>query len=408
MPAAVINQARRLACILLIGASAAACAPFPKSTGPDKAVFNSATFQDLPGWKEDALAEVLPALRRSCAVLEAQPARVAIGNDGLAGTAADWVAPCRAAERVPTGNHDAARQFFEHWFSPLLVTNQGEAKGLFTGYYEIELKGSRKQSNSYPVPLLGKPSDLVTVDLSQFKPEWKHESLVGRIENGRLKPYPTRAGIGAGSITGSVAPLLWINNPVDVFLLHIQGSGKVALDDGSETRVGYAADNGHKFVGIGSIMVERGLITPEQLNMPAIQSWMRTHPAEARELETENPRFIFFRLVSGEGPIGAQGVVLTAQRSMAVDPKFLPFGVPLWLDTTGPDGKPLRRMMVAQDSGGAIKGPVRGDFFWGTGEQAFDKAGRMKSRGRYFVLVPRSRTTPVAGMNTTQAPTTLF
>ncbi|MBF0129642.1 MAG: murein transglycosylase A, partial [Alphaproteobacteria bacterium] len=356
------RSAYRLLCALLLCAGLASCARFPlfRSTGPDKVVLESSSYGSLPGWQEDAVADVLPALRRSCAAMEKMPGRLAIGDDGLAGTAADWGAPCRAAERVPAGDHDSARRFFEQWFDPYLVTNKGEAKGTFTGYYEIELKGSLGQGGAYQTPLLGKPKDLVSADLELFNPEWKQETVVGRVENGRFKPYPTRSGIEAGALAGVVAPVLWVDDPVDAFLLHIQGSGRVRLDNGQETRIGYAADNGHKFVGIGNIMVKRGLIPADQLNMPAIQSWMRAHPDEAREIQTENPRYIFFRLISGEGPIGAQGVALTPGRSLAVDPKFVPLGVPLWLDTTEPGGGPLRRLVMAQDSGGAIKGPVRG------------------------------------------------
>lgn len=384
---------------LVVCALAAACAPTAPTphvpSGADRVSFTPVGFDALPGWGEDGTAEAVPPLLKSCETLAKQPDHQPVGH-GAAGIVADWRAPCRAAERLPRGDHAAARHFFETWFTPHLVANGDEPTGTFTGYYEAELKASPRQGGIYQTPILGRPADLITVDLGQFRADWRQETIVGRVDGGRLKPYPDRARIEAGGLGNAAQPILWASDPTDAFMLHIQGSGRVTLDNGDAVRVAYAANNGHKFVGISKLMIDRGLIPPEQGSMQGIRAWLRRHPDQARALMAENPRYIFFRLHNGDGPIGAQGVPLVAGRSLAVDPRHIPLGSPLWLDTTHPGGGPLRRLMIAQDTGGAITGPVRGDFFWGHGEDALEKAGRMKSRGRYFLFLPRQRTAPVA------------
>lgn len=350
------------------------------------------SFAELPGWRDDAVAEAIPALLKSCATLDNKAPDRAVGRDGLGGVVADWTAPCAAARRLPAGDDAAARSFLETWFQPF----RAEGQGTFTGYYEAELRGAAAPDRHYRWPIYGRPPDLVTVDVDEFVPDWKGGDLVGRVDDGRLKPYPKRADIEAGAVAGKAPVLLWVDDPVDVLLLHIQGSGRVTTADGRSLRVGFAASNGHKFVGIGKTLLDKGKIARDQASMPAIAAWLRAHPDEAAALIAENPRYIFFRLIDGAGPIGAQGVPLTPGRSLAVDPAHVPLGVPLWLDTADPDGRPLRRLMVAQDTGAAIKGPIRGDFFWGHGAPAFDKAGRMKSRGGYVLLLPRQRSNRMA------------
>ncbi|KAF0117067.1 MAG: membrane-bound lytic murein transglycosylase A [Rhodospirillaceae bacterium] len=369
---------------------------------PAAVVLKPVPFESLPGWGQDSVAAAVPAFLRSCRVFLRQPEVRSVGRGYLAaGTVADWHGPCRAAERLPRDDDHAARRFFESWFEAALVQKAGgDADGLFTGYYEVELAGSLVRQGPYRTPILGRPGDLVTVDLGQFRSEWRNETLVGRIEEGRLRPYPDRARLE--TTLPEVLPnptwpvVAWVRDPVDVFLLHIQGAGLVHLGEGASLRIGYTADNGHKFVGIARRMIKRGLISREQAGMVAVRDWLRAHPVEARALMAENPRFVFFRTVTADGPVGAQGVPLTAGRSLAIDPKYLPLGAPLWLDTRESDGAVLRRLVIAQDTGNAITGPVRGDFFWGHGDAAFAKAGGMKSRGRYYVLLPRSRSSPTA------------
>ena len=397
-----IGVALALVTALMLGACAPEETPQPPprpETPPAPAIpaanFSKVTYADLPGWSEDRTSEALPALRRSCGRFLAQPDDRPVGPDGLGGTVADWRGPCEALQAVPAGDDAAARRFFESAFTPYAVSAGDEADGLFTGYYEIELRGARQPNGEFSAPLYRRPADMVTVDLQEFRADLPGEVLVGRVADGRLQPYLTREAIDEGALEGEGLELLWLDDPVDAFFLHIQGSGRVQLENGERIRVGYAANNGHPFFGIARTLIDNGSVSRENASMQAVRDWLRANPEEARQLMHRNRRYIFFREIEGEGPIGAMGLPLTAMRSLAVDPAFLPLGAPLWLDTTwpagGPEaGEPMRRLMVAQDTGSAIKGPVRGDFFWGTGETALDRAGGMKQTGRYFLLLPRA------------------
>ena len=245
-----------------------------------------------------------------------------------------------------------------------------------------------------PVPSIASalvPDDLVTVDLQRFSPDLAGKSVVGRVETGKLVPYHDRAAIDEGVLDGRELELIWLDDPVDAFFLHIQGSGKVLFEDGSVTRVGYAGSNGLKFYAIGRALIDEGKVPRNEASMQSIRDWLRANPAAGREVMQRNGRYIFFREVIGDGPIGAQGVPLTPGRSMAIDRSLLPLGAPFWLDTTWPGtDRPLRRLVVAQDVGSAIKGPVRGDLFWGAGEAALEYAGGMKQNGSYYLLLPKA------------------
>lgn len=390
---------RKPAAALVVVAFLAACAtpePAPGPSGPDRMVLQPLSFDRLAGWSDDDSARVLPAVLKSCSRITKLPIDKSIGFDGVGGTAADWYSPCAAAARVAEGDHRAARTLFETWFTPWQVTNDGKADGLFTGYFEPEIKGSRQRKGAYTQPIYGKPTDLVTADLGKFRPNWSGEQLVGRVENGRLVPYPTRAEIDKGAIDGKAAVVAWTDDAVDLAIMQIQGSGRVRLDDGSVVRLGVAGSNGHKFVGIGKVMKDEGKLGSDT-SMPAIRAWLKANPAEGRTLLGRNPRYIFYGVNAGtDGPMGTEGVALTPERSLAVDPRFVPLGAPVWVDSVDPAGKPLRRLMVAQDTGAAIKGPVRGDVFWGAGEAAFQIAGKMKSPGRLVVFLPRARSPRLA------------
>ncbi len=339
------------------------------------------------------------ALRRTCGRL----ARLAPEADlNVAGRAADWRAPCAALSGVADGNDTAARSFFETWFVPFSAANNGEPNGLFTGYYEPELRGSRTRKGRFVVPLYGRPADLVTVELSLFREEWKGQRIAGRVQQGALRPYPGRAEIEAGALSGiardggGALELVWVDDAVDAFFLHIQGSGRVVLDDGSLMRVGYAAANGRPYLAIGRELIARGALAREDVSMPSIRTWLAANPGEARDVMNKNASFVFFRPLpapvnANDGPPGSEGVPLTPGRSLAVDRNHLAMGLPLWLDAEDPLDKQqrVRRLMVAQDTGGAITGPVRGDVFWGSGADAAERAGRMRSSGRYWLLLPR-------------------
>jgi membrane-bound lytic murein transglycosylase A len=386
----ILTTLRGRAILLLAALALTSCTPKPPP--PDRLTLAAAGFAQLPGWGADAQGEAVLALRRSCAAFAKLADDAAIGPGGLAGRAADWRAPCAAAGRVDPVDPDAARRFFETEFTPFALANNDERIGLFTGYYEAELKGSRQREGSFTTPLLKRPPDLVMVELGLFRPAWRGERIAGRVESGQLKPYASRAEIERGALAQRKLELLWVDDPVDAFFLQIQGSGRVILADGSVVQLGYDGQNGHPYVPIGRVLADRGLLPRDEVSMQSIRAWLAAHPDEAAGLMNENPSYVFFRELRGEGPIGAQGVVLTPGRSLAVDRSFLPLGVPLWLDAVDPGeaGARLRRLVVAQDTGGAIRGPVRGDVFWGYGKAAAERAGMMKDRGSYYLLLPNA------------------
>jgi membrane-bound lytic murein transglycosylase A len=371
----------------------AGCAERPPK--PPLLTLKPVEFSKLPGWSEDDQSQALPALLRSCARLEKQPADRPVGPQGMAGTVADWLAPCQSAKSLPAGDEAAARRFFEGEFRPFMVADRNEPQGLFTGYYEPELEGARTQDGTHLVPLYRRPDDLVTVDLGDFRADLKGDSIAGRVIDGKLKPYYTYQEIDEGALKGKDLELVWVADPIDAFFLHIQGSGLIRFADGSSMQVGYAAKNGQPYVAIGKTLLDRGELQKGQATTQSIKTWLRAHPDRAASIMYMNRSYIFYREIQGDGPIGAQGVALTAGRSLAVDTKLMPLGAPIWLDTTWPADtpeadQPLQRLVVAQDTGGAIKGAVRGDIFFGTGEQALDYAGRMKQPGRYYLLLPRA------------------
>jgi membrane-bound lytic murein transglycosylase A len=333
-------------------------------------------FNDLPDWKSDQHAAALMALRKSCPTLTAKRPDLPFGGSEAFGRVAHWQQICSAAYLVSAGDR-AARSFFEEWFVPYMAFDGATEWGLFTGYYEPVLRGSWYRRTPFDVPIYSMPP----------------EAAIGLAHaNGHGGMLPNRKQIDAGALSGRGLELLWIEDPVDAFFLHVQGSGQVEMTDGSRVRVGFAGKNGHAYYPIGAELIRRGEIPQEQMSMQAIRAWLVAHPVEAPGLMALNESYVFFRLVDGEGPIGAQGVPLLPGRSMAVDPAFVPYGVPLWLDTTNPiaGGTPLRRLVVAQDAGGAIRGPIRGDLFWGSGDVAEAGAGLMKQRGRWFLLLPKA------------------
>jgi membrane-bound lytic murein transglycosylase A len=352
---------RTLPFVLIAAFGLAACADPPRSP---TLILSPIAIADLPGWRDDTQGEAISALLRSCARLT----RMADDDtDGILGTSADWAAPCAAAAAV--GADDAAvRDFFMEWFTAFAATDGGAAEGMFTGYYEPELRGARREGGAYRHPLYGPPPDLSESD-----------------------PYLSRAEIDTGALHGRGLEILWLDDPVDAFFLHVQGSGRVRLDSGEIIRAGFAGHNGHTYVAIGRVLVGEGELVLEEASLQSIRAWLRAHPARAADMMARNPRYIFFRELDGDGPIGAGGVALTPGRSLAVDRAYIPYGLPVWLDTTWPGtDRPLRRLVIAQDTGGAITGPVRGDLFWGAGAEAEDQAGHMREGGRYYLLLPRT------------------
>jgi len=370
-----------------------------RPTLPDGRLLQAVAYSQLVGWEDDNQSAALVALRRSCEKISKLPDQRSLGAGGIAGTAADWRQICDALGDVPP-TAAAARAFLTTWFTPHRVINQnGHADtGMFTGYYEPSLSGSRLRRYGFQTPLYARPDDLITVELSSFREDLAGRRIAGRIKGGKLVPFATRGEIVGGALEGRGEVLAWADDAVAAFFLQIQGSGRLNLPDGGEMRIGYAATNGQPYTAIGRELVRSGALTLESVSLQSIRAWLAANPQKAEGLMSLNKSFVFFREITGDGPIGAQGVALTPRRSLAVDRKYIPLGVPIWLeaaapapDTQAPDQQ-LRRLMVAQDTGGAIRGPVRGDVFWGNGADAENIAGRMKHPGRYYLLLPKTIT----------------
>lgn len=374
-----------LAGLIVLGA----CAVQP---GPDRLEGRPTGFAALTGWSDDQPGAALGAFQRSCRAIVKRADQASMGGDRRFGRVGDWREVCdRAlALTIDTLDISAQRRFFEDNFVPVALSNGRVREGLFTGYYEPLLSGARRRGGAYQTPLLRRPDDLVMVDLGEFRNDFKGRRIAGLVRDGRLKPYPSRADIEDGILDGQGLELAWVDDSVDAFFLQIQGSGLVRLEDGTRIRVGYDGVNGRPYYAIGRALVARGALSAEAVSLQSIRAWLAANPDQARDVMNLNPSYVFFREITGEGPIGAQGVALTAGRSLAVDRRYLALGVPLWLDSEDAlrDGVAWRRLMVAQDTGGAIRGPVRGDVFYGAGADAAARAGRMKRSGRYTALVP--------------------
>lgn len=347
------------------------------------------SFNAVPGWQQDNQLQALVAFRKSCAVMMKRSPQTTVAPTQIAGRIADWAPACRAAQ-----GDVSAKAFFENYFNAYQMKTPLGENGLFTGYYESVLHGSLTRTAKYNVPLYKRPKDLVMVELGDFRPKLKGERIAGRVIDGKLKPYADRAAIERGALSGQGLEIVYLDDPNAAFFLHIQGSGRIMLEDGRQIRVGYDGQNGHIYNAIGRELIARGELTPQTTSLQTIRKWLLDHPDQAVALRQKNPSYIFFRVMetSMEGPAGAQGVSLTSARSLAVDPRFVPYGAPVFISAQNPydTKKNMQRLMIAQDTGGAIRGPVRGDMFWGSGAQAEQVAGIMKSRGNAWMLLPKT------------------
>ncbi len=387
----------RTAMVLVLALAGCAAPPPPAPVTPAPATpvprapvvsYEPAAWSALPGWRTDELAAAWPAFLASCKALRSRP---------------QWSAPCAQALAVPAGPR-AIREYFERHFQPWRIVRNDAAgradQGLITGYFEPLLKGSRHPSARYTAPLYSPPPDLLTVDLSSLYPELAGKRVRGRLQGSTVVPYYTRAQLAQDpALKGR--EIIWIDNALDAFMLEVQGSGKVQLPDGSMIRVEYADQNGHPYHSIGRYLVSRGALTVQQATMPGIRAWLEAHPERLEEVLDANPSVVFFKEAPlgdpGVGPRGAQGVALTAGRSIAVDPVYVPLGTPVFLSTMlppGAGGKPLQRLVMAQDTGGAIAGAPRADFFFGTGAGAARLAGQMREQGALWVLWPKDAPLP--------------
>ncbi|MBI1174438.1 MAG: transglycosylase [Sideroxydans sp.] len=373
-------QVSRKWLVLVASALLAACTTTlpPPAVPPAAPAFAVSKWAMLPDWESINLTLAWPAFLQSCRALQNKP---------------HWQEACTAAAQVDQNDAAAQRAFYETWFTPYQVYNpDGSDQGLITGYYEPRLYGSRVKTRRFRYPLYAAPDDLLTIELSEVYPQLKGMRLRGRLEGNRVVPYYSRAEIDAGKQSLHGRELFWVDNAVDLFFLQVQGSGRIELPDGSLVKVGYANQNGYPYVSIGRKLVDMGELTLDQASMQSIKEWAEKNPDKLAALLEENPSYVFFReLPDGvSAPLGALGVPLTGKYSLAVDARTIPLGAPVFLATSEPDSNtPLNRLMLAQDTGGAIKGAVRADFFWGFGDDAGAMAGRMKQQGRMWVLFPK-------------------
>jgi membrane-bound lytic murein transglycosylase A len=396
-----------LAALILIGLALASVIWWYLSQQPPTKVFlTQVSFHDLSGWADSDPRPALKAFHASCENLAHQSPDQSMGGSGYAGTVADWLPLCDGLRDVSSAGE--ARNWFENRFVPFEVAVGLGQSGLFTGYYEPELRGSRASHGSFRTPVYGMPDDLIDVDLGQFRDALRGEKIAGRLDGHKLVPYPTRADIDRDGLR--TAPILFYgDDPVAVFFLHIQGSGRVHYDDGRIARVAYASQNGRSYTSIGRAMIEEGDLPQEKMSMQAIRKWMDDHPKDARRIMEKDESFVFFKeLPLGDpelGSPGAEGVPLTPGASLAVDLRLHALGVPMFVDASAPDSDPaapqqvLQRLFIAQDTGGAIRGPVRGDVYFGFGRDAGLIAGRMKSHGRMYVLLPKAIASHAAASN---------
>jgi len=398
-----MRASQALAAAILI--LTAACAPGgglapEKAAPPDELLLTPTNFGALGGWASSDVRSAFDAFVASCKRIVARGDTEPFAGAVNYGTVGEWRAPCAAAMQAGPNPAQTARQFFEAWFVPAQASNRSEPVGLFTGYYEPELSGSRKPAGRFRTPLYARPKDLISVDLGSFRPALKGERVAGRVDGGKLVPYATRADIVDKGLMEQASIITYVDDAAAAFFLQVQGSGRVRFKDGTIVRVAYDGQNGHPYTAIGRVLADRGEITREQLSMQSIRAWLAANPAKAHTLMNENASFVFFK----EQPIadprlgaeGAQGVSLTPEASLAVDLRFHGLGAPMWIDANAPSADekapdaPFQRLVIAQDTGGAIRGPVRGDVYWGAGARAESIAGRMAHQGKLYVLLPKS------------------
>ncbi len=337
-------------------------------------------WNDIDGWDQDNHAQIWPAIQSNCKAVSKRP---------------DWKEICAAVPLLNQPDDKSVKQFFENWFVPHQLYGQSKKQqGLITGYYEPLLFGSRTPDQRYRYPIYQQPASLLTIELGELYPSLKNKRIRGLKKGNKIIPFYSREQIEANRELLSGNELLWIDDRDALFFLHIQGSGRVQLNEGKTVGVGYSNQNGHPYVAIGRILLEQGELEREKISLFTIRQWLQDNPAQAEDLLNKNPSYVFFELREQpeQGPVGSLNVPLTPERSLAIDPKLVDLGTPIWLSTNFPGelGKSYQRLVIAQDTGGAIKGPLRADLFWGFGEYAERAAGVMKEYGEMIVLLPTS------------------
>lgn len=359
------------------------------------------SWQQLPGFKNSDLKHSLSAFKHSCSTFLKQQPNNAVGTESIPLTAGDWVDACKAANKLKNPSSDKIRTFFKSWFKPVaFYENNQPKKGLFTGYYLPTLKGSLTKTKKYHVPIYAVPNNLITLDLGDFSSKLKNKTVIARIQDDKILPYHTREAINQGKIKKNAKIIAWVSSRIDRLFLDIQGSGVIELPNGKFLYVSYEKENGRPYTALAQVFIDKGLMTRDNASMQRIRKYLKAHPKEMDTFLHKNKSFVFYRKLKDDNISGAQGVTLTSGYSLAVDRKWIPLGTPLWLNTTHPSKddpnkeQRLQRLMVAQDTGGAIKGPVRGDVYWGGGDDAYTVAGHMKNHGHYWLLIPKHVTLP--------------
>ncbi len=335
-------------------------------------------WQDLPGWQQDDLQEFWPVFIEACQWLQKSSDQTIMHA---------WQPLWEKISDFHPASIEDIQAFFIHYFQPFAVKEQ---EGLFTGYFEPVFAGSDHYCEQYPVPIYRRPKDLFLIeDLGLFDQSLAGKRIAGRQNKNIITPYPTRAEINQGALEGQDLELAWVRTPIDAYVMAIQGSGCLRFSNTSSKHYTYAAANGHPYSSIGKLLIDRGEIPHDQVSMSAICQWLTNHPQQMHDVMWHNKSYIFFQETENDQQVGASGMQLTPERSLAIDPAFIPFATPLWVDIAHPQQSGRwRKMMMAQDKGSAIKGPVRGDVYWGSGQQAGNIASAMKSLGTYYVILP--------------------
>jgi membrane-bound lytic murein transglycosylase A len=387
----VRNNLKILAPIVIVGAFL--CGLVWWKLQPVKIV--AVDYSALTNWKETALSTSFETFKNSCAAFLKQSPETEVGTENFPMKAADWQPACQAALKLKAVDEAGLHVFFVKLFKMVPISQHKPRAWRFTGYYLPVFHGAWQPSERYKYPIWGRPQELITVNLESFGITADKKSITGRLAGQKLVPYFNRAEINQGKMPNTSAPLLWVDNRVDRFFLEIQGSGYVDMEDGTKIAVGYAAQNGRPYTSIGKYLVQQGELEKKAVSMQSIREFLNAHAERIDEVLNQNESFIFFRILNQQQILGSQGVALTAGYSLAVDKSHIPLGTPIWLETSFPcqdsaQDTPLKRLMIAQDTGGAIKGWVRGDVFWGGGEEASYIAGHMNNKGTFWLLLPRS------------------
>ncbi|MBA2649705.1 MAG: murein transglycosylase A [Legionella sp.] len=360
-----------------------------------KIQFKQASFAQLPNWHATEMNTSFKAFQISCGAFIKQDPDKQVGTEVIPLRIKDWLPACNEALKINSVNEAQAKSFFEKWFVPVEFYDKGQVEGLFTGYYMPLLKGSLTPTPEFNVPIYETPRDMIHVDVNLFLPHLKMKPLIGRIHNAKLIPYYTREDINKGAIKDTAKVLVWIHSPVDRIFLEIEGSGIIELQDKTKIYIGYSSQNGLPYRSIVGVLIKEGIMSKENASMQGIKNYLESHPKEMDNILNQNKSFVFFQKLNTKAAYGTQGVPLTPEYSLAVDLKWIPLGMPLWLNTSNPTmedqdkNEPLNRLMIAQDSGGAIKGKVRADVYWGSSEKATIMGGHMKNKGYYWLLIPR-------------------